>query len=63
MGDDAYNFWSDAIKKVYDSDEWKGIMAKNGLMPLAKSGADFQAFVKKQVEDTAALSREIGILK
>jgi len=63
MGDDAYNFWSDAIKKVYDSEEWKGIMAKNGLMPLAKSGADFQAFVKKQVEDTAALSREIGILK
>jgi len=63
MSDDAYNFWSDAIKTVYDSDEWKGIMAQNGLMPLAKSGADFQAFVKKQVEDTAALSREIGILQ
>ncbi len=63
MSDDAYKFWSGAIKKVYDSKEWKDVMAQNGLMPLAKSGADFEAFVKKQVEDTAALSREIGILK
>ncbi len=63
MSDEAYDFWSQAIKTVYDSPEWKTVMANNGLMPLDKSGADFQAFVKKQIKDTAALSREIGILQ
>ncbi len=63
MSDEAYKFWSEAIKKVYDSKEWKDIMAQNGLMPLDKSGAEFHAFVKKQVDDTKALSKEIGILK
>jgi putative tricarboxylic transport membrane protein len=63
MSDDAYNFWVGAIKKTYDSKEWKDIMAQNGLMPLDLQGKAFTAFVKKQVDDTAALSREIGILK
>ena len=63
MSEEAYDFWSGAIKTVYDSAEWKDIMAQNGLMPLDKSGVDFQAFVKKQVDDTEALSREIGILQ
>lgn len=63
MSEEAYDFWSNAIKTVYDSPEWKDVMAQNGLMPLDKSGADFQAFVKQQVDDTEALSREIGILQ
>lgn len=63
MSDDAYAFWVNAVKKVYDSKEWKDIMATNGLMPLDSSGADFQAFVKSEIENTAALSREIGILQ
>lgn len=63
MDDDAYSFWAAAIKKVYDSDAWKQVMAQNGLMPLDLQGDAFQAFVQKQVDDTAALSREIGILK
>ena len=63
MSDDAYAFWVDAVKKVYDSKEWKGIMTANGLMPLDLQGDAFSDFVKKQIDDTASLSREIGILK
>ncbi len=63
MSDDAYGFWAGAVKKVYDSQEWKDIMAQNGLMPLDLQGDAFTAFVKKQIDDTEALSREIGILQ
>lgn len=63
MSDEAYGFWIEAIKNVYDSDEWKQTMATNGLMPLNSSGAKFQEFVKNEIAATAALSREIGILQ
>ncbi len=63
MSDDAYNFWVGAIKTVYASDEWKKIMAENGLMPLNSSGADFEKFVAEQVSATQSLSKEIGLIK
>ncbi len=63
MSDDAYDFWVSAIKKVYDSAEWKKIMSDNGLMPLNASGADFQKFVADQVAATTAMSKEIGLIK
>ncbi|MXN65633.1 tripartite tricarboxylate transporter substrate binding protein [Stappia sp. GBMRC 2046] len=63
MSDDAYNFWSDAIKTVYDSDEWKQVMAQNGLMPLSLSGEEFQDFVGEQINKVETLSKEIGLIK
>ncbi|MEM9223924.1 MAG: tripartite tricarboxylate transporter substrate-binding protein [Pseudomonadota bacterium] len=60
MSDDAYTYWVDAVKTVYDSDEWKGIMAKNGLAPLNLSGGDFEAFVADSVENIKKISKEIG---
>ena len=63
MSDDAYNFWVEAVKKVYASDEWKKIMAENGLMPLDLSGDAFRTFVAEQVAKTEQLSKEIGLIK
>ncbi len=63
MSDDAYAFWADAITKVYASEEWKQIMADNGLMPLGLSGDAFQKFVAEQIAQTEALSKEIGLIK
>lgn len=63
MSDEAYAYWVDAIGKTYDSKEWKETMATNGLAPLDKRGADFQAFVKGSVDEIQAISREIGIIK
>jgi putative tricarboxylic transport membrane protein len=63
MSDDAYNFWAGAIADVYASDEWKQIMADNGLMPLDLSGDAFQSFVAEQVSATQDLSREIGLIQ
>lgn len=60
---DAYNYWSGALDTLYQSPEWKQIMADNGLMPFFKKGRDFDAFVAKQVADIRELSKELGIVK
>ena len=63
MSDEAYAGWVEKIGKVYDSEEWKGIMATNGLAPLDLRGEDFQAFVAENVKEIQDLSKEIGILQ
>ena len=63
MSEEAYDFWVEAIGSVYDSDEWKGIMAQNGLAPLDLRGPEFQAFVAESVERINGLSKEIGLIQ
>lgn len=63
MSDEAYAYWVDAIGKVYESDEWKGIMAQNGIAPLDKRGDEFQAFVSESISDIQSISKEIGLIK
>jgi putative tricarboxylic transport membrane protein len=63
MSDDAYDYWVNAIKTTYASDEWKEVMANNGMMPLEKFGPDFEKFVADQISSTQTLSREIGLIK
>ena len=63
MSDEAYAFWVETIGKVYDSEEWKAIMASNGLAPLNLRGEEFQKFVAENVKEIEDLSREIGILQ
>ena len=63
MSDDAYNFWAGAIKKMYDTPQWKKTMAKNGLAPLDLSGKAFEAFVANSVASIQTISKQIGIIK
>ncbi|MFC5583557.1 Bug family tripartite tricarboxylate transporter substrate binding protein [Nitratireductor kimnyeongensis] len=63
MSDDAYAYWVDAVSKVYASDEWKEVMAQNGLAPLDLQGDEFQAFVKESIGSITDLSKQIGIVK
>ncbi len=63
MSDEAYDYWVKSIGTVYDSKEWKDIMAKNGMEPLNLRGPAFQKFVKESVDEIQALSKEIGIIK
>jgi len=63
MSDQVYAFWTDAIAKVYDSEEWQKIMTDNGLMPLDLQGDEFTAFVADQVDKVELLSKEIGLIK
>lgn len=38
-------------------------MEANGLVPFGRFGPDPEAFVKQQVADIEALSREIGLVE
>ena len=63
MSDDAYNAWVSKIGDLYASDEWKQVMAANGLAPLDLQGAEFQSFVADSVARIQSISKEIGIIK
>ncbi|EEX09009.1 tricarboxylic transport [Ruegeria lacuscaerulensis ITI-1157] len=63
MSDEAYNDWVSKIAQLYASDEWKEVMAANGLAPLDLQGEDFQNFVADSVAQIQAISKEIGIIK
>ncbi|MCB1386810.1 MAG: tripartite tricarboxylate transporter substrate binding protein [Nitratireductor sp.] len=63
MSDAAYDYWVAAIADTYASDEWKQIMAQNGLAPLNLSGKEFQDFVAESVASITDLSKQIGLIK
>ena len=63
MSDDAYAFWTDSVAKTYASDEWKQVMAQNGLAPLDMTGDEFEAFVEDSVAKITDLSKQIGLIK
>jgi putative tricarboxylic transport membrane protein len=63
MSDEAYDAWVSKIADLYASDEWKEVMAANGLAPLDLQGAAFEEFVSNSVAQIAQISRDIGIIQ
>ncbi len=59
MTDEAYDYWVNSIGTLYESDEWKGVMAANGLEPLDLRGPDFEEFVAGSVQKIKDLTDEI----
>ena len=59
MSDEAYDFWVEQIGTLYDSQEWKDIMAANGLEPLDLRGEEFQAYVSDSIAEIETLYAEI----
>ncbi|WDR04376.1 tripartite tricarboxylate transporter substrate-binding protein [Devosia algicola] len=63
MSDEAYDYWTTQIGTMYDSEEWKTVMANNGLAPLDLRGKDFEEFVAKSVANITDISKQIGIIQ
>lgn len=63
MSDAAYDAWVSRIGALYASEDWKEIMAVNGLAPLDLQGAAFESFVGESVGRIQSISRQIGIIK
>ncbi|WP_417307871.1 Bug family tripartite tricarboxylate transporter substrate binding protein [Devosia sp.] len=63
MSDEAYDYWVTQIGTLYESDEWKTVMANNGLAPLDLRGAAFEEFVADSVASITEISKEIGIIQ
>lgn len=61
--EEARQYWTRAIDTLYASEQWKKVMARNGLIPFHPPAGKFDAFVRKQVEEIETISREIGLLK
>ncbi|MGD9250879.1 MAG: tripartite tricarboxylate transporter substrate-binding protein [Desulfobacterales bacterium] len=63
ISDEAYDYWVSVVKAVAESPEWSELRVKNGLAEFTSFGEDFDGFVRKQIENVAALSKELGIIK
>jgi putative tricarboxylic transport membrane protein len=59
----SYKKWTEALRKVGDSPEWKKAMLANGLAPFNKVGGNFQSYVDGVITEVKALSQEIGVIK
>jgi putative tricarboxylic transport membrane protein len=63
ISDAEFARWTDALQKVADSDQWKQVMADNGLAPYTLIGADFEGWVAENIAEIREISREIGIIQ
>lgn len=63
VSDDTYQWWVDTLDKLGKTDAWKDVMNKNGLLPFHKTGAEMEEYVKAQIGEIEAISKEIGIIK
>ncbi|MFN4159097.1 MAG: Bug family tripartite tricarboxylate transporter substrate binding protein [Gemmobacter sp.] len=63
ISDEQYARWVDALTKVAESEQWKTVMAENGLAPYTLIGDEFEAWVNGNIDEIAAISREIGIIQ
>ncbi len=63
ISDKAFEQWADRLKKVADSEEWKKIMATNGLAPFTKVGAAFQTYIDGVTAEIRDISKELGVIQ
>jgi putative tricarboxylic transport membrane protein len=63
VSDKTFAMWADRLGKVAASDEWKKVMAANGLAPFTKVGDDFQTYIEGVVAEVRTLSKELGVIQ
>lgn len=60
---EAYEYWSNALKKLEQSSQWAKIRQDNSLGEFFMAGAPFQVFIARQVSAFRNLSKELGLIK
>ncbi|MEJ2057002.1 MAG: tripartite tricarboxylate transporter substrate-binding protein [Desulfofustis sp.] len=63
VSDETFNKWAERLQKVADSEEWKKIMADNGLAPFTKVGNDFQNYIDSIVAKVRTMSQQLGVIQ
>ncbi|TWT06864.1 tripartite tricarboxylate transporter substrate binding protein [Planococcus sp. CPCC 101016] len=48
MSDTAYNYWSEKLEELSNSEEWKQELERNGWQSEYKNGEDFEEYLKNQ---------------
>lgn len=63
VSEEAYSDWVERLQKLYDTDAWKKTAEANGLVPVWRGGAEFEAYVNQQSEQMRRISQEIGVIQ
>ena len=63
ISDEDFAKWSDTLQKVAASEQWKKVVADNGLSPYVLIGDEFEAFVNDNIAEVVEISKEIGIIQ
>ncbi|NHH99771.1 tripartite tricarboxylate transporter substrate binding protein [Oceanimonas sp. MB9] len=61
--DEAYGYWVQQFNELYQNDAFAQVRDHQGLFPLSMSGAEYEAYVKAEIEKFQNLSREMGLLR
>ncbi|UJF24759.1 hypothetical protein L0B52_01070 [Suttonella sp. R2A3] len=59
----TYDWWVNTLDELSETDAWHEVMQQNGLMTFTKTGAEFDAYVSKQIQDIHDISVDLGIIK
>ena len=63
IGEEAYEAWVARLAALAESEEWAAARDQARLRPYVMVGADFEAFVNRQVEEFRGMAREIGLIR
>ncbi len=58
-----YDGWVELLERVAASESWERERARSRLAPWFMAGADFERFVREQVEELRLLSRQMGLIE
>ncbi|QNP50272.1 Bug family tripartite tricarboxylate transporter substrate binding protein [Diaphorobacter aerolatus] len=61
--DDDYDWWKRAFEKTMATPEFAKVQQQMGLFPFNRTGAELEAYVKKQTKAYAELARTFGLMK
>ena len=62
LPEDKLTMYQDAIAKMYETDEWEQVRARNGWVNIHNSGDDFLTFLEAQEQVIGDLMRKLGFL-
>ena len=54
--------YQDALAKMYETEAWETVRARNGWVNIHNSGDDFKAFLEKQEQEIGDLMKKLGFL-
>jgi putative tricarboxylic transport membrane protein len=61
VADADYKVWVDTFNKMMATKEWDKLREERGLFPFAMTGAELDAYVKKQVANYKKLASDFGL--
>ena len=62
LPDDTLAMYQDAITKMYETDEWEEVRARNGWVNIYNNGDDFRSFLEEQEQVIGDLMKTLGFL-